>query len=240
MNLSLINSRPGDCGGVNWTRVAYLNMTDLNQTCPANWTLVTYPGNSGTTLRACQRKNGASCDVAYYSVKGQRYTQICGRIVGNLYGQTEAFNSYVTASAVSINSYYLDGMDITRGNPRQQVWSFASSTSRMTLAYICPCSNRSLNIPTTNVPTFVGSNYFCDCGAPPYTTEPAGKHYYSHIMWSGTDCPPDSTCCSFNTPPWFWRVLSNSTTDDIEVRQCANASPSDENVDAMIIEVYIK
>eukprot|EP00731_Ephydatia_muelleri_P013441 Em0007g751a len=237
---SLGVGRPGHCGGLNWTRIAYLNMTDLNQTCPSNWTLVTYPGNSGTTLRACQRKNAGSCDVAYYSVKGKRYTQICGRIVANAYGQTEAFNSYLTG-VTSINSYYLDGMDITRGNPRQHVWSFASSTTRMnTLNYLCPCSNKNLNINSSSVPPFVGSNYFCDCGAPPYQSDAPGVHYYNHIMWSGTDCPPYSTCCSFSTPPWFWRVLPNSTTDDIEVRQCANNVLMDENIDAIIVEVYIK
>ena len=235
---SLGVGRPGHCGGLNWTRIAYLNMTDLNQTCPSNWTLVTYPGNSGTTLRACQRKNTGSCDVAYYSVKGIRYTQICGRIVGNVYGQPEAFG---TQTGQTIDTVYVDGMDITRGSPRQLVWTFVTATSRMNnLKYLCPCSNKSLNISTTNVPAFVGSNYFCDSGAPPNKTDSSGIHYYNHTLWSGTDCPSQSTCCSFNTPPWFWRVLPNSTTDDIEVRQCANAGPTDENVDAMIIEVYIK
>ena len=230
--------RPGHCGGLNWTRVAYLNMTDVNQTCPTNWTQINTP------IRACQRKNGGKCDVAYYSVKKQNYTQICGRIVASVVGQPEAFGNYGsgTGTATTINSYYLDGMDIVRGiNPLQQVWSFPTATSQMTaVGNLCPCSNKSLNIPSTVVPPFVGSNYFCDCGAPPYKTDVSGTNYINHILWSGTDCPPDSTCCTFNTPPWFWRVLNTSVADDIQVRQCANNVVTDENVNAIIIEVYIK
>ena len=223
--------RPGHCGGLNWTRVAYLNMTDVNQTCPSNWTQINTP------IRACQRKNGGSCDVAYYSVKKQNYIQICGRIVASVSGQPEAFGT----GSNNINTYYLDGIDIVRGNPLQLVWSFPTATSRMTnVAYLCPCSNKSLNIPSTVVPPFVGSNYFCDCGAPPYKTDVPGTNYINHTLWSGTDCPPDSTCCTFNTPPWFWRVLNTSVADDIQVRQCSNTVVTDENVNAIIIEVYIK
>ena len=33
--------RQCSCGGAGWTRVAYLNMSDPQQTCPSNWTLNT-------------------------------------------------------------------------------------------------------------------------------------------------------------------------------------------------------
>ena len=235
-NVSLDNlgvGRPGHCGGFNWTRVAYLNMTDPSHSCPGNWTQINTP------IRACRRKNGGSCDVAYYSVNKRKYSEICGRIVASVVGQPEAFLSYPAQG--TIDSYYLDGMDITRGSPRQHVWSFAAATSRMNnLASLCPCSNRSLAILSTVVPPFVGSNYFCDCGAPPYKAEVSGTNYINHTLWSGTDCPPSSTCCTFSKPPWFWRVLPNSTTDDIEIRQCANNIVTDENVNAIVIEVYIK
>ena len=234
-NVSLDNlgvGRPGHCGSLNWTRVAYLNMTDPSHSCPGNWSQINTP------IRACQRKNSGSCDVAYYSVNKQKYSEICGRIVASVVGQPEAFSNY---PGQGINSYYLDGMDITRGSPRQHVWSFATATSRMNnLAHLCPCSNRSLAIPSTVVPPFVGSNYFCDCGAPPYKVDVPGTNYINHTLWSGTDCPPSSTCCTFSKPPWFWRVLPNSTTDDIEVRQCSNTIVADENVNAIVIEVYVK
>ena len=42
------------CGGDCWTRVAYLNMSDPQQTCPSNWNLNTSP------VRGCGRSSIAS------------------------------------------------------------------------------------------------------------------------------------------------------------------------------------
>ena len=53
-------------------------------------------------------------------------------------------------------------------------------------------------------------------------------------------------CCSFNNPPYFSKQLSESTSNDMELRACSydrgngngNSSPSDINV--QLVELYVK
>ena len=42
--------------------------------------------------------------------------------------------------------------------------------------------------------------------------------YPEDPLWDGQGCGPSSTCCSFNTPPWFAKELPSPTTDDVEMR----------------------
>ena len=59
-------------------------------------------------------------------------------------------------------------------------------------------------------------------------------------LWDGAGCGPTSTCCSFNTPPWFYRQLPQPTTDDIEMRACRNEDASHEDIAIEMIEIYIQ
>jgi hypothetical protein len=76
------------CGGPEWRKVAYLNMSDPTQTCPPAWELNTTP------RRSCARPSDAgsySCYSAMFPTRGIQYSQVCGRIVGYQIGQPEAF-----------------------------------------------------------------------------------------------------------------------------------------------------
>ena len=67
-----------DTGG--WTRVAYLNMTDLKQQCSGAWTLRT---NSSKPRRLCGRGNsGAGCLPVIYNTYGMNYSRVCRRVIG--------------------------------------------------------------------------------------------------------------------------------------------------------------
>ena len=70
------HTRPCSCGGQGWTRVAYLNMSDLNQQCPTNWNLTTSPA------RGCGRSSSGilTCDSVMYPVNGSNYSTVCGRV----------------------------------------------------------------------------------------------------------------------------------------------------------------
>ena len=70
-------TRPCSCGGSGWTRVAYLNMSDPQQTCPSNWTLNTSP------VRRCGRSfiGGQTCDSVIYPVNGHSYSLVCCKII---------------------------------------------------------------------------------------------------------------------------------------------------------------
>ena len=55
-SLEIFSTRPRSCGGAGWTRVAvaYLNMSDPQQTCPSNWTLNVVRGcGVDLTLKFC-------------------------------------------------------------------------------------------------------------------------------------------------------------------------------------------
>ena len=84
----------------------------------------------------------------------------------------------------------------------------------------------------------MGDDYFCETGVPPdmwwdydfYSDDP---------LWDGEGCGPTSTCCSFNSPPWFCKQLLQSTNADLEMRLCGG-HPEFENTPIELIEIYIK
>lgn len=118
------------CGDGSWTRIVYINMTNTSQQCPGTFR------EYSTPVRTCGRRSGpASCDSATFTVNGARYTRVRGRVIVYQVGSPSAFWPFLTsrAGATSIDGYYLDGISITHGSPRQHIWSFAASPSENTL-----------------------------------------------------------------------------------------------------------
>ena len=71
-----------NCGNMTgWTRVAYLNMTQPNATCPP--ALERKDTNAGLAL--CYKRN-AGCNSTVYSTLGLSYSQVCGQIRGYQFG----------------------------------------------------------------------------------------------------------------------------------------------------------
>ena len=218
------------CGGsTGWRRVAYLNMSDPSQQCPSVWQEITAPH------RVCGRRSAwASCEGLTYSTGSEQYDQVCGRIIGYHRGTPDAFIGW------SIDSYYLDGVSVTYGSPRQHIWSFVGgideSDTRSFL--LCPCVAGSTN--GNRIPSFVGQNYFCESGL----TQWDGRAFLlwpnGDPLWDGQGCGPTSSCCTFNSPPWFNVQLSSPTTDDIEVRICGDEAIGNEDTPVQLIELYVK
>ena len=78
------------CGEGEWRRIAHLNMSDPNQSCPSEWNEYTTP------VRSCGRKDislGTRCDSINYTTDGYRYNKVCGRALGYRYGYTNAFHT---------------------------------------------------------------------------------------------------------------------------------------------------
>ena len=232
------------CGGTTggWTRVAYLDMTDPNQQCPSNWQEISTSG-----VRSCARTNsaGASCDSAFYpNTGGNSYSQVCGRVIGYQYCTTDAFGHIIgNLPNDDINTFYVDGVSITRGNPRQHVWSFAAGfLEGDTSTSGCPCID-SPNSANTRVPSFVGNDYFCDTGTTGVGLSCRGIStdlLIAHPLWDGGGCGPTGACCENNNPPWFCKTLPQPTTDDIEVRICADQDLFDEEVTVELIEIFVR
>ena len=197
------------CGsGGGWTRLAYLDMSDATQNCPSGFRLYQSGG-----VRACGRPvtNSGSCVSVQFPSNGISYSQICGRVTGYQYGNTDSLHSLS-----DLNSYYLDGVSITRGSPRQHIWTLiAGKSESSTSSNACPCNTGS----TVSVQSFIGNNYFCESGNPK-SGHSYNILYISDPLWDGQGCGSlESPCCNVPGIPWFHRDYgSNTTTDYIELR----------------------
>ena len=220
------------CGGVTggWTRVAELDMTNSSHQCPSG-----FRQHTDSNIRTCvspSSSRGCSSDIVDTVSIG--YTRVCGRIIGYQIGATNAF---LRSPQSSIDSYYVDGVSLTHGSPRQHIWTFAAARSEddTHLVSNCPCNINSGADPM-NRPAFMGSDYFCDTG----TDRVVGGFFGADPLWDGAGCGSTSTCCSFNTPPWFYKQLPLPTTDDIEMRVCRNENASDEDIAIEMVEIYVQ
>ena len=59
-------------------------------------------------------------------------------------------------------------------------------------------------------------------------------------LWDGQGCGSNSTCCTFNNPPWFCKQLPQSTNADLEVRLYSAEQASAENTPIELIEIFVK
>ena len=221
-----------NCGAGLWYLIAHLNMSDPSQQCPSTWT-----ENSTSGVRTCGRPvtSSGSCPATFYSTSC-RYSRVCGRVIGYQYGSTEAFSHQAVAT---IDSYYVYGVSVTHGAPRNHIWTFAAGVSEggytTDQGWNCPCSN-SNHQDNVFPPSFVGDNYYCESGNP--------KNYYSihHLystdpLWDGQQC--EGECCSNGkSPPWFSVELPNPTSDDIEVRICVPQGSHDD-IEIQLLELYV-
>ena len=208
-----------------WTRIAYL---DISQHCPSGLQELMTGG-----IRVCRREGDSNgCRSNVFQTNGISYSQVCGKVVGYQKGRTDG-----VTNINNINNAYIDGVSITRGSPRQHVWSYiAGHQSNINAAYTCPCNDGA----TSTVPSFVGEHYYCESGTDSgpsksqvYTTDP---------LWDGNNCLSYETpCCTGTGLPWFFRDYGNATiTDYIELRVCGTAGWSDEDTPVQLYEIYVK
>ena len=85
---------------------------------------------------------------------------------------------------------------------------------------------------------FIGNDYFCETGSRQHFL--FQTFYHEDPLWDGEGCGPNSSCCTFNSPPWFCKHLPHPTTDDIEVRVCGDENVSNEDTPLEQIELYIQ
>ncbi|XP_019860024.1 PREDICTED: uncharacterized protein LOC109588297 [Amphimedon queenslandica] len=217
----------GQDGG--WTRIAYLNMTDITQNCPSGLKELMTGG-----IRVCRREgNSAGCRSNLFQTNGISYSQICGKVVGYQKGRTDS----VYANINDINDAYIDGVSITRGSPRQHVWSYiAGYQSNITGGSACPCNTGA----NTTVPSFVGEHYYCESGT--NSTPSKSQVYTADPLWDGNNCLSyEAPCCNGTGLPWFFRDYGNDIiTDYIELRVCGTAGWGNEDTPVQLYEIYVK
>uniref|UniRef100_A0A1X7SWM3 Uncharacterized protein n=1 Tax=Amphimedon queenslandica TaxID=400682 RepID=A0A1X7SWM3_AMPQE len=214
-------------------------MTDATENCPSG---LRYYQSEG--VRVCGRatSSGGSCTSVQFPSNGISYSQVCGRVTGYQYGTPDAVDNHLVPNSHhnDLNSYYVDGVSITHGSPRQHVWTLLSSGFEDLIAVVdlCPCSAGS----TQQVQPFVGDHYFCESGF----AGPLGlrqfKLYTSDPLWDGQSCrSTEVPCCNVPGIPWFHRNYGNTTTTDyIELRVCGDESTHNEDNPVSYYEIYVQ
>ena len=228
------------CGsGVGWTRLGYLDMTDATVNCPSGFRLYQSGG-----VRACGRTTSGCVSVQFPS-NGISYSQVCGRVVGYQWGATDAAQVR-GASHNEINSYYIDGVSITRGFPRQHVWTLMAGLLEASNyagtndgRFNCPCSQFSPQSSTLQ--SFIGNDYFCESGNPATDGTFQPILYTSDPLWDGKGCGSfEGDCCAAPGLPWFNKILNTTTTDYLELRVCGDEDTTNEDVPVSYYELYVK
>jgi subtilisin family serine protease len=216
-----------------WMRVANLDMSDPNQDCPNGLGFISTP------IRTCGRSSTSpGCSSTSFSTMGVSYSRVCGRVIGYQYSSPNAFFAHQFDTTITIDDYYVDGISLTHGDPREHIWSFAATLDENNRdRHICPCTHSSHSLPDSALPPFVGEDYFCDSGT---ATFAPGVFYTQDPLWDGQGCGPESSCCNFNTPPWFCKDLGDGTTDSVEMRICGNENTSNEDTPVEIVELYVQ
>ncbi len=224
------------CGNITggWMKVAELDMTDNNTQCPSTLTQ-----RIDSNKRTCAvNSNSASCAPVIYSTNTIQYSKVCGKIIAYQVSSLDAFGS--RPPNPTIDSNYVDGISLTHGsNPRKHIWTFVGSLDEIgaNIEASCSCTNRMRTSNAALPPAFVGNDYFCDTGSENNFEE---VFYGDDPLWDGAGCGPLNTCCSFNNPPWFYKELPESTTDDIEIRVCIDEESANENIAVEKIDIYVQ
>ena len=191
----------------NWRRIAYFDTTQ-GDSCPTGLRNFT---NTTTNQTACgTTSEGSNCISLNFSIGGE-YTNICGRVRGYAYYYTEAF----CTGCWTIDTNYVDGISITKGSPRQHLWTYASGVSeRFDNAHrACPCARS--NYDSSWIPEFVGNNYYCESG---FVDSYVNRVAWEDPLWDGQGCfTSNNNCC--DRYGWFHRQMPPSS-DYVEVRWC--------------------
>ena len=226
-------NNPCGCSGTGaWMRIGLLNMSDSTATCPSGFGLITDP-------RSCSRNfQPGACQSVFFDSNFLQYSRVCGRALGFQESSPDAFRPYFDNQGYTIDDPYIDGISVTYGfSPRKHIWSFAgAATDTGNTPYHCPCSTTTYS---GIIPPYIGNDWFCEAGG--FDNWQRGTIYRDNPLWDGTGCQgPESTCCTFNNPPWFCKDLPSPTRDNIEARACGDQHQNDEDVLVQLIELYVQ
>ena len=218
------------CGEGVWMRIGYFDMTQTLSECPSPLQMFTE-----NNRKYCRRPS-SGCTSVYFDSLSQQYTEVCGMVEAYQYGSMDAFST----SSTSINSVHLEGISITHKSPRQHLWSYvvgdvANPSSARSDS--CPCTAQGT---TATVPSFLGSDYYCSSGNS--GTGDSATLVQTSPLWrtSGPSCVSNSTCCDNPDQPWFKKKLTQPANEDVEMRWCADESPTNEATATARVELYIR
>ena len=219
-------------------RVANLDFEDTSSSCPAGFR----ERNDSGILTCGINSTSAGCPSVMFDTFGIPYTNVCGKVLAYQFGSTDAFGGFgLGSNSITIDTSYVDGVSLTHGtNPRRHIWTFAAAFdeygSQGDGRYVCECSHSARNGRSS--PAFVGQDYFCDTGL--QRSDGLVSFFSPSLLWDGAGCGPNSTCCSFNSPPWFYKELPVTISDPVEMRVCSDEDRSNEDIAMSSTLLYIQ
>lgn len=209
-----------------WIKLGSLNMTNETSTCPKGLKEYTVSG-----VRMCGwSPSGGRCTPIIIPSNNFSYSWVCARVKGYQGYTTGGFHNF-------INSAYFDGISITHRSPRKHIWSLASGYIEIhTNSWACPCNKGASD--DAKPPAFVSDHYYCKSATTP---EPKDCFYPEDPLWDGKLCRGrEELCCLLGSlRPWFDRDIGTATTDNIEVRLCADKATDNENIAIGQYEFYV-
>ena len=206
------------CGNITggWMRVANISVSANSDSCPGELYQI---GSSNHYACKIETPNSASSSL-FFSTHNTRYSHICGEVTAYQMGTLKAFKSAVdTSDELIIDMSYVDGISITNGCPRKHIWTFAAAHTGQGQSS-CPCNGGH------QPPSFVGNNYTCDSGCNPCNID--NNDYYRRL-WEGSSCDFYQPCCSNSRVPFF-KMLSQPTTDYIELKGMREVNNMNEDI----------
>lgn len=209
-------------------------MTVPSQSCPSALKL-----HTTDSLRLCGKKT-IGCDSITIPTNEKSYQEVRGIVRAYQFGSPDAFH---TSRQGNIDSTYVDGVSITHGeSPREHIWTYAIAYRQYpgndAYADTCPSTGGG-----QSQPAFVGDDYFCSSANPGNPGQDQGGGTWSLVLyptplWSNirgdcSDCGDDDL--------FFCKKLPSPTTDDLEVRVCADESlTQNEDIRIEYIDLYIR
>ena len=198
--------------------------------CPSPLQLRTFGAN-----RLCEKKVGNGCASVTIPAGGRSYTKVRGKIAAYAYFTPDGFVRRVGEAASDADGNYVDGVSITHGNPRKHVWTYAATAptaggSPTPEIWSCP----EVGTDVTKQPAFVGKNYIC---VDAEQLVAIGSDRLFHVPIFTTlgncvgDCPDDLAFCV---------TLDQATSDDLELRICADESKGNEDVFIKSYDFYVQ
>ena len=222
-----------NCGGEGgWTRVAYINMTESDATCPQG---LTQKQLAGLSHPLCGNNITDGCDGTTFFTFDINYQQVCGQLRGYQFGFVTAFDNFFSSSIQSIEDNYVTGASITFGSNgfRRHIWTYTGGRNAIGTTTIgCPCNDGS----TTQTPPFVVNDYYCESGT---GSSMITTVLYNDALWDGEQCTNlEDPCCANPDLPWFKKKLNQTSNENIELRLCHNSGIQE--IPLEIIELFIR
>ena len=206
------------CGDGVWMRIGFFDTRQQIAACPDS-----LMRQSLLNKCYCLRETRSGCDSVFFQAPGTNYSEICGMVMAWQYGSANGFGD--APSAATVDDAYAEGILITRGSPRQHVWTYAvADVANPPSGYrdhdICPCTGHA---SAPQPPSFIGSDYYCD-SANDAAENAIDRRLYDKTLWNseGTMCSVSATCCQSPDQPWFKMKLDAPVDDNIELRWCGN------------------